>query len=596
MELRRRINGFGLAKNFRKRKKRKAEMTLGSAGLAARATGGTRDNSGDMRGLLRSGTCWAGLACGLMPAAETKWVQGHLGTMEIYSDGSNRAAFEKLGVFEEFRFALGTVVGKPDLQTDPPIRLIVSKAFSLTGSLTRGRDRIIIPLAPDAPIPASVFREATKVLLEKNVARLPDEIERGLVDFFSTIEVRGVHVSWGAPPPANERTRDWARIQLIATKPEYYGKLKVLMFNLLNGVADAPAYRNSIGKTKAEFETELDAYFRAGMFTACEGPNKPLNVQRDLVVKPLDAGDVELAMADLLNADSRATYEKMLKNRKYSTEACEGLALLAIAEKDAPSAKMYLQKATDAQSRNGAIWLAYALQEDDRVKSNEALDQALALDSNLAEAHYEKGVRRHLPAQLKTATTLEPRMAKYWDALAQVYLDDNQFPEAGRAWRSAERAAIDPAEKEKMHQSWQVIEKEKLDYGDSEKKRVADEKERDLQKLKDKALAELHASEAKINKSLGETGTANPAVPVVPWDEAQPITVTGVLKQVDCLGKQTRVTIEGGDDRQVVVKLLVRDRKGLACGAQKARPVTVEYYPKPDARLGTSGEVAAIPQ
>jgi hypothetical protein len=545
-----------------------------------------------MRRLMRSLACCL-VTAGSISAADTKWVQSHVGTTEIYSDGSNRTALEKLGVFEEFRFALGTLVGKPDLEISPPIRLLVSRNPSHPGTLIRGRDRLIIPLAADAPIPPGVYREMTKLLMDKNIQRLPEEIDRGIVDFFSTIEVHGVHVSWGAPPPQSERTRDWARIQLLATKPEYYGKFKVLMFNLLNGAADAPAYRNSIGKTKAEFEAEVDSYFRAGVFQASEGPSKPLNFQRDLVAKPLDAGDIELAMADLLTAESRPVYEKMLKSRKYYTEASEGLALMAIRDQDTEAAQRNLRNAVDAGSKNGAIWLAYALQETDRVKSNEALDQALDLDSGLAEAHYEKGVRRHILAQLKTATNQEPRNAKYWTALAQVYLDDNKFPEAGRAWLSAERASTDPAEKVKMHQSWELINKEKLDYSDSEKKRIADEKASDLQKLKDKATAELHASEAKINKQLGTT-PPEAMGPVVPWDEAQPLTLTGNLKQVDCLGRQTRAVIENEHE---IVKLSVLDRKGVVCGTQRAaKTVTVEYYPKPDAKLGTAGEVAVIPQ
>src|SRR3981189_1948167 len=217
-----------------------------------------------MRGLLRACTISILTACRLHAAAETKWVQSHLGPMEIYSDESNRAASGKLGTLDEFRFALGTLVCKPELQTHPPIRLRVARNRPPgVGTIVAGRDRLIIPLSADAPIPAAVFRAATKILLDKNVARLPDEIERGLVEFFSTIEVHGVRVSWGAPPA--ERTRDWAGIQMLATRPESYGKFKVLMFNLLNGAADAPAYRNSIGKTKAEFESELDAYLKAGV-------------------------------------------------------------------------------------------------------------------------------------------------------------------------------------------------------------------------------------------------------------------------------------------------------------------------------------------
>lgn len=542
-----------------------------------------------MWGLSRLGKFWLWAACGLLSGAESKWIQGHLGAVEIYSDGGSKAALEKAGTFEEFRFALGTLVGNADLQSTPPFRILALKNPSASAGLVRGRDRMEISLSADDPIPEAVFREATKLMLQHNVARLPDEIESGLVEFFSTIEVHGVRVSWGAPPA--KRTRDWARIQLLATKPEYYGKFKVLMFNLRNGVADAPAYRNSIGKTKAEFEAELDAYLQAGVFLPSDGPSRPLNAQREVPIKPLEAADAELALADLLNADSRGKYEQMLKSRRYSTEANEGLALMALRDNDAGAARQYLKNATDAGSKNGAIWLAYALQEDDRVKSNEALDQALDLDSNLAEAHYEKGFRRHIEKELKRATVLEPRVAKYWDALAQVYLDDNRFAEAGRAWRAAEQAAVEPAERARMHNSLAAISTEKLDFSDSERKRTADEKAMDLQRVKDKAAVDLHKAEARINKAQG--GSLE-GVPVVAWEDAQTVALAGLLKQVDCLGKKTRASIETGE--HLVVKLSVTDRRGLICGPQKGRAVTLEYYLKPDAELGTSGEIAVIPR
>jgi tetratricopeptide (TPR) repeat protein len=208
----------------------------------------------------------------------------------------------------------------------------------------------------------------------------------------------------------------------------------------------------------------------------------------------------------------------------------------------------------------------------------------------LAEAHYLKGDRKHDLEELKKATALDPRKAEYWNALAEVYLDGNQFPEAAKAYRAAEQAAADPAEKERMRKAWSRIETEKLDYQDSEKRRVTDDQQQEIQRLKDKAISDLHASEAKINKRLGGTTPET----VVPWVEAgEPIMLEGMLKQVDCIGKQTRVVIEGPDKQ--AVKLSLKDRGNLACGAQEARFVSVQYTPKPDAKLGTAGELAVLP-
>ena len=88
------------------------------------------------------------------------------------------------------------------------------------------------------------------------------------------------------------------------------------------------------------------------------------------------------------------------------------------------------------------------------------------------------------------------------------------------------------------------------------------------------------------------------------WDGPGPEgKVSGTLKQVDCLPKQqARLSIE--DASHKVVKLLVADPSkvvytgngevSLGCGVQKPRKITVEYFPKANARLATAGEVATV--
>jgi hypothetical protein len=78
--------------------------------------------------------------------------------------------------------------------------------------------------------------------------------------------------------------------------------------------------------------------------------------------------------------------------------------------------------------------------------------------------------------------------------------------------------------------------------------------------------------------------------------------VRGTLKQVDCLGKQARIIVEGEDHK--LTRLLIVDpgkisitgagELTLGCGAQKARRIAVDYFPKANTRLSTAGEVATI--
>ena len=110
----------------------------------------------------------------------------------------------------------------------------------------------------------------------------------------------------------------------------------------------------------------------------------------------------------------------------------------------------------------------------------------------------------------------------------------------------------------------------------------------------------MRAIESKYNNGAAPAPNPN----AVPWWDGQTPSgkVSGSLKQVDCIGRQARLVIDGAERK--TVRLLVADsakvaingpgQQALGCGTQKARRVVVLFFPKNDARLGTSGEVASI--
>jgi hypothetical protein len=200
-------------------------------------------------------------------------------------------------------------------------------------------------------------------------------------------------------------------------------------------------------------------------------------------------------------------------------------------------------------------------------------------------------------AHWKAAAERNPRNPSYWQALAECYLADHDYAGAAKAWTQGEQAATDPAVRERMRQERLSIEQQRLDYEAAEKQRQAAEDARELERLKQQARAEVHALETKYNNGAP---TTNPqAVPW--WNGPQPDhKLNGTLKQVDCLGKQARLAVEGADGK--TVRLLVPDATAvfisggqgtLGCGAQKRR-VSIGYFSKANARLGTAGEVATI--
>jgi tetratricopeptide (TPR) repeat protein len=536
--------------------------------------------------------------------AADRWVRYSSGPFEVLTDAGEKAGQETMVCFEEFRNALGQVVGEPDLETPQPVRILVfknAKGWTTPAPLALGRDRYAIVLADKTPVPPAVFGELTRLLLDSNTNRMPAAFEHGLAEFFSTFEVTGIHITVGAPPPRPDL--DWARVHLLVVAPENFGKLRILLYNLRKGVDEDPAYRNAFGKSAAEVEAQAKQHFAAGHFQTTTIASRPM-APDDFHERPISNTDVRLARADLLaGAQSAAEYQSLLAEHLKVAESEEGLGLLALHEHLTDQARSHFAVAIEAGSTSARCYIEYARLERDDEKATQALLHAAGINPKLDEpfallAERYTDPRKRL-AHWKDAAERAPRNAAYWQALAECYLADHNYTEAAKAWREAEQAATDPAQRARLHQSRMATEGQRLDFEAAEKQRQADQEARDLEKLKEQARANLHAAEDKYNG-----GPAKPVANAIPWwDGPHPSgKIAGTLKQVDCLGKQARLVVEGEDRK--TVKLLIRDpsqiviggsnEAKLGCGIQKPRRVVVEYFPKADTRLATAGEVATI--
>lgn len=354
----------------------------------------------------------------------------------------------------------------------------------------------------------------------------------------------------GKPVPAAERDRAWARMHLLAVDPETFGKLRVLFYNLGKGAEEDPAYRNAFGKSKAEIEREADRYLAAGNFPTSEAPSRPMSVERDFPETPVAADEMK---------------NKLAAVKRERELLAEYAALLAKA---------------DTASLERAIEIAPKHAEPRFLLAQREADLAKRIDL------------------LKTALTLDRRKASYWQALAEAHTTLHDYIEAAKAWRSAEQAAATPEERGRMQLGRLDVERQRLDFQEAEKRRITEENARELRKLKDAEIANLRAIEARVNQG------GRPSEKVEPWwngPQAGGKSV-GMLQQVDCLGKQARLLVREEDGK--IVRLAVRDatqiaiaganQQALGCGKQKPRKISVEYFPKKDARLGTAGDVATI--
>src|ERR1700683_4637013 len=134
--------------------------------------------------------------------AESRWIKARLGSFEAISDDGRRSATQALSQFEQFSFALGSVMGQPDLRLAPPLPIIVFKndrelKAQCPPMLVTGRDRLMACTTAEGQLPAGLLRELTSTLIENNFSAMPAPIETALETFFSTVESTAVHVTWG---------------------------------------------------------------------------------------------------------------------------------------------------------------------------------------------------------------------------------------------------------------------------------------------------------------------------------------------------------------------------------------------------------------
>ena len=548
------------------------------------------------------------LLLGLLPwmgLAGQHWVRFTSGPIEVFSAAGSKEGRETLVRFEEFRHALGEVLGEKDLQMPLTVRVLLYKsgAPQMREPVTRGRDQYNVVLTADRPAPNEVFAGLTQLFLDTTSARMPAPIEHGLVELFSTIQVSGIRITLGEPPLHPDI--DWARVHLLAVEPEYYGNLRVLTYNLRKGVDEGAAFRNAFGKTPQEIEMQAQLHLAAGHFQVTSISPLPMS-PTDFPERQVEAAQGQLAVADLLMGEaSRVAYRELIAQKEHVAEAWEGLGLMALRDKRNDEARQDFASAMEAGIKSPESYMEYARLEPDREKAKAALERAVKLNPKLAEPYFLIAQRQTELSKriqyLKMSAKLDPRNLAYWQALAEAFLEDHDYPEAAQAWGSAEQAAATPEDRERMHRERMEVEAKRLEWEDMEKKRKAEEEAREIDRLKQQARERLHAAEVRANQ--GQTPAA-PGEKVVPWwDGPQPTGIArGVLKQVDCLGKRLRLVVLS-DDRKTV-RLLVEDpgqvaimgaaELKLSCGVQKPGHVKIGYFPKTNAKLATQGEVATI--
>jgi tetratricopeptide (TPR) repeat protein len=544
-------------------------------------------------------------------AAEDRWIALRSGPFEVYSNAGDKPAREKLMVLEQFRETLRVITGKEDMRLVWPIRVVISKSAPVdTKPFALGRDARMAAATESAGFSRDDLKELARILLRDNTNRLPPQVEEGIIELVSTVEVDGVRITLGAPVPEAERSPGWALMHLVAVNPEYAGRTRVMISNLEQTNDFEAACHNAFEKPGVQIQQQAEADLKTGTFATTSISGRALSPTRDFKPIQLGSEDVRYVLADLLLASGHFAEAAAAYHQLHGPAAAEGMAFIALHDDKDDQAQMALQDAIESGSKNARAWLQLGIMKGDA----DQLKKASELNPRWGEPYYqladlnpaiEKEQLEQRATLLKKAAALNPRNSEYWTALAKTYEVAKDFAEAQKAWSGAERAAANDQERERLSKVRLEVQSKRFDYERAERKRIHDEQEADLERVKAQSEAAIHASEDAARKKMNPDGAAPPKPEA--WYQAPAASgpsVQGVFQKLDCLSGAARMVIQTSDGK--TLQLLMADpsqvslsgggaEQTLSCGAQKnPRQVVVHYNPKPDAKLHTAGEVTTI--
>ncbi len=299
----------------------------------------------------------------------------------------------------------------------------------------------------------------------------------------------------------------------------------------------------------------VDAYLRAGKFTAAPAIGEALNPNRDFIEKAVPASVMDPLLAELGAGGKDFPPESPRGLLATGTREASELAAKANPRWAAPHFRLAELETNPPEKIQGTESGGFA-----------RAAQCRALASARGSANRQSGLCRCREILVRSRARGSVRGGARSHPQAVHDLDDS-------------RAALEAADK----------------------RRAEDEKARELQRAKDNAAAEVHAAEKAANLRLG--GRKPAQAPVDWWAEPAGEKVSGSLSRVDCLNGPMRLTIQidGGG----TIKLMVRDPKHLtvpidgksdfSCGVQKpVRNIRVIFAVKADAKLDTVGDVAIV--
>jgi tetratricopeptide (TPR) repeat protein len=498
-----------------------------------------------------------------------EWWKARDARLEVYAEGSAKRALDLYHEMRRTALALATAMG-PLPDSAPAVRVVVfgrardfqpyRPGVTTKGFYQSGPERNYILLLGTAEDALRAGRhEYAHLVLNHTAGRLPQWLEEGLAEFYSTIgwERNGLQVGRVLPGHiALLRAVAWLEVGFF-TQPRdaiagrltdvetgiYYAQSWALAHYLLHaagvrggvrqftgylaeGLSQEAAFEKAFGRTIGEALRETRKYVEADRFRVAVVRPGPPPAWEDPPVTRVDEAEMLAVRADLFAvtgrpAGARRLYEEFVRRAPRDPRAVTGLGLVALREGQFEEARARLEEAIRLGSTEAATHFEYAMLLRDQRGPEELvvknLREAVRLNPSFAEAWFVLGtmaLRRNQPWEaveaLERAAEILPRQAVFWENLARALLAAGQREPARGAARRAAAAARNTQESE--------------------------------------------LARAVLREAEGRDATPPAAGPrvVIPgsWSVPQaPETAEGRLVAVDCSGPAVRFEIESGERR-----------------------------------------------
>jgi tetratricopeptide (TPR) repeat protein len=502
--------------------------------------------------------------------------------------------------------ALELVLARPP-ESAPPVRVVVfasEREFGRyrSGRATKGfyqsapeRDYILLVGSGEETLRAA-RHEYAHLVLNHTAGRLPQWLEEGLAEFYSTLEWGGGGLQVGRVIPAHIallRRAAWIEEDAFKQPKEllaermgeadavvYYAQSWALTHYLMQGagarggvwrmvellgegLSQEAAFEKAFGRRLGQALREAREYVESSRFRVSAAPAGRAPQWEDPPAAKVDEGEMLAVRSDLFIAmgrveEARRLYEEFLRRSPGDARAVAGLGLVAMREEKWEEARARLEEAIRLGSTEAATHFEYAMLLRDKGGSEELvlknLREAVRLNPSYAEAWFLLGtmaLRRNQPWEaveaLERAVEILPRQSVFWENLARALL-------AARQKDAARRAAL---------------------------RAVAEARTGQESALARAALREAEGGE--------QNGVRRGAAVVTPdsWSAPQaPARVEGRLVAVDCAGGAVVVEIES-DGRRVRLEAAAGGvRSGdplgagreIRCGRQDPAPVVRAGY------------------